>query len=134
MVLSRSSFTHHKKIKAFTLLEVLVALTVIAITLGALIKSGSDQATSTTYLKQKTIAHWVAINTHNQLLLDKKWPGLGKSTDSVSMARHEWHWQREVIRTLSPDTRKIIYRVYSDDELKHQVGQLVAYVTNPKFL
>jgi len=133
MVPLRSTYIHHKQSRAFTLLEVLVALTVIAITLGAVIKTTSDQTASTTYLKQKTIGHWVAMNTLNQLLLEKKWPSLGKSTDSVSMAGHEWHWQREVVKTLSPDSRKIIYRVFSDSEHQQQVSQLTGYVTDPRF-
>lgn len=124
----------HRNQKAFTLLEVLVALTIIAITLGAIIKTSSDQAANTTYLKQKTIGSWVALNIHNQLLLEKSWPSLGKSTDSVSMANHEWHWQRNIQKTLSPETRKIIYRVYVDEDRQQQVSQLIGYVTNPKFL
>lgn len=120
--------------RAFTLIEVLVALTIIAITLGAIIKTSSDQAANTTYLKQKTIAHWVAMNAHTQLLLDLTWPSLGKSTDSVEMANHSWHWQREIQKTLSPDTRKIIYRVFVDEDKQQQVTKLTGYVTNPKFL
>ncbi len=134
MVRLKSSIIHHNQSKAFTLLEVLVALTIIAITLGAIIKTSSDQAANTTYLKQKTIGHWVALNIHNQLLLERTWPDLGKSTDAVRMANHDWHWQREVLKTLSPDTRKIIYRVYSDEDLQHQVNKLTGYVTNAKFL
>ena len=137
MVQLRSNITHQNnfsKTKAFTLLEVLVALTVIAITLGAIIKTSSDQAANTAYLKQKTLGHWVALNVHNELLLAKKWPSLGKDTDSISMANHDWHWSREIVKTLSPDTRKIIYRVYNDEEREHQVSQLVGYVTDPKLL
>lgn len=130
----KSNIIHHKQISAFTLLEVLVALTIIAITLGTIIKTGSDQAANTSYLKQKTIGHWVAVNALNQLLLENKWPSLGKTTDSTEMASHEWHWQREIIKTPSDNTRKLLFTVYSDDDLQHQVSHLTGYVTNPKFL
>ena len=133
MALIKSSIMNHKKISAFTLLEVMVALTVIAITLGAIIKTGSDQAANTAYLKEKSIGHWVAVNNLNQLLLEKQWPALGKTTDSIEMANHEWHWQREVLKTLSPDTRQIIFRIYKDQDREQQVSQLVGYVTDPKF-
>lgn len=134
MAQSKFNIIHHKQSKAFTLLEVLVALTVIAITLGAIIKTSADQALSTSYLKEKFIGNLVATNALNQLLLDQKWPSIGKTTDSSEMAKHEWHWRQEVVKTLSPDTRKIIYRVYNDENLEYQVSHLVGYVTNPRFL
>ena len=134
MALSKSCLISHKQSKAFTLLEVLVALTIIAITLGAIIKTSADQAASTSYLKEKFLGNQVVLNAHTLLLLEQKWPSLGKNTDSISMARHEWHWQQEVVKTLSPDTRKVIYRVYSDADLQNQVSHLVGYVTNPRFL
>ncbi|MDH5425760.1 MAG: type II secretion system minor pseudopilin GspI [Gammaproteobacteria bacterium] len=134
MARSKSSITQHKKCRAFTLLEVLVALSIIAITLGAIIKTSSDQASNATYLKQKTLGHWVALNLHNQLLLSKEWPDIGKSSDSSSMANHDWHWRREISKTLSPDTRKIIYHVFSDNAYQSKVSQLTGYVTDPKLL
>jgi len=134
MVRLKSNSIQHKRIKAFTLLEVLVALTVIAITLGTIIKTGSDQAANSAYLKQKTIGHWVAVNALNQLLLENTWPALGKTSDSTEMANHEWHWQREVIKTPSDNSRKLLFTVYSDDDLQHKVSHLTGYVTNPKFL
>lgn len=124
----------HRNASGFTLLEVLVALTIIAITLGAVIKTSSDQAANTAYLKQKTLGHWVAANALNQLLLENSWPSLGKQTDSSQMAGHEWHWQRIVEKTPSPDSRKVIYRVYSDSEMQQQISYLVGYVTDPRFL
>lgn len=117
----------------FTLIEILVALAIIAITLGTLLKSSSDQAINTGYLKQKTIAHWVALNQLNQLLLEQDWPSVGKATDSISMAKQDWHLLRTVEKTPSADTRKVIYRVYRDADMEHQVSYLVGYVTDPKF-
>jgi general secretion pathway protein I len=125
---------HISKQHGFTLIEILVALAIIAITLGTLIKASSDQAVNTGYLKQKTIANWVALNELNKLMLEKTWPSTGTATDEVTMAKIEWHLKRTVEKTLSDDTRKVIYRVYSDADMEHQVSFLTGYVTNPKFL
>ena len=46
---------------AFTLLEVLVALAVLTLGLGTVIKVAGTQASQLAYLKDKTIALWVAI-------------------------------------------------------------------------
>ena len=129
-----SNSSRRKSQQGFTLLEVLVALSIIAITLGALIKTSSDQTASVDYLKQKTIAHWVAMNELNKLLLEKQWPSVGKSKDSTEMARHEWFWQREVLKTASPDTRQVVFTLFSDADHNRSLGRLIGYVTNPEFL
>ena len=41
----------------FTLLEVLVAMTILAVALAALIKGGSDHSRNTLYLQERTLAH-----------------------------------------------------------------------------
>ncbi|MFZ2289974.1 MAG: type II secretion system minor pseudopilin GspI [Halopseudomonas yangmingensis] len=48
--------------RGFSLLEVLVALTVLTVALGALIKAGSDHARNTQYLRERTLAHWAGQN------------------------------------------------------------------------
>ncbi|MFO7808537.1 type II secretion system minor pseudopilin GspI, partial [Guyparkeria sp.] len=48
--------------RGFTLLEVLVALVVLAVALGALIKAGSEHARNTAYLQERALAGWVAGN------------------------------------------------------------------------
>lgn len=46
----------------FTLLEVLVALAILAVALGALVKAGSEHTRNTYYLQERTLAHWVGQN------------------------------------------------------------------------
>ncbi len=48
--------------RGFTLLEVLVALAVLAIAMAALIKTGGENTRSAAYLRDKTLAQWVAMN------------------------------------------------------------------------
>lgn len=52
-----SPLTKHK---GFTLIEVLIALTILSIALTAMIKSTSQNIKDTYYLQHKTIATWVA--------------------------------------------------------------------------
>ncbi len=62
--------------RGFTLLEGLVALTVLAVALGALVKAGSDHARNTAYLQERTLAHWAGSN-----LLAEYESGMRPATD-----------------------------------------------------
>ena len=95
--------------KGFTLLEVLVALTIVAISLGALISTSGSHATSAAYLKQKTIGHWVAMNEITQLQIEKAWPGKGDTKGSTQMAGMEWYWTRTIKETEDDKTRLVGY-------------------------
>jgi general secretion pathway protein I len=53
----------------FTLIEVLIALAILAIALPAIIKATSDSIHSTAYLREKTVAHWAMLNALSRVQL-----------------------------------------------------------------
>lgn len=58
-----------KKTKGLTLIEVLIALVITGIAMTALIKATSENIRQTGYLRQKTIALWLAQDVLNQASL-----------------------------------------------------------------
>lgn len=82
--------------KAFTLLEVLVAMSVLAIGMLTLVKVSTQNTIQTSYLKEKTFAHWVAVNKMNEVKLESSWPDKGKSSGTVTMANRDWYWKLKV--------------------------------------
>ena len=113
-----------KHVAGFTLIEVMVALTIIAISLGALLNTSGTQANSATYLKQKTLAHWVALNELTQIRISGSFPDIGDKKDSTSMANHEWHWIRTTKKTADNNTREITFKIYADEEYKQSLTTL----------
>ncbi len=93
--------------RGFTLLEVLVALAVLAVAMGAVIKSAAQGAANATYLRDQTLAGWVALNTINEALLQKDWPPVGDSEGVTEMAEREWQWKLRVANTSDPDLRRL---------------------------
>ncbi len=107
----------------------MVALVIIAISLGALLSSSGTQARNASYLKQKTLAHWVAMNEMNELLLKKTYPDLGDKKGKTDMAGHTWYWIRTTKETEDKSSRQIMFTVYSDKIRQHNLTRLIAYVS-----
>jgi general secretion pathway protein I len=82
--------------RGFTLLEVLIALAIVAMSVGALLGTVTSSASNVIYLKDKTLAEWVALNRLTELRIDKNMPDMGKRTGNTVMGGMRWEWQEEV--------------------------------------
>jgi general secretion pathway protein I len=82
--------------RGFTLLEVLIALAIVAMAVGALLGTVSSSASSVIYLKDKTIAEWVALNRLTEVRIAQNMPDLGKRTGTSNMGGMRWQWEEEV--------------------------------------
>ncbi len=65
--------------RGFTLIEVLVALAIVAIGMAALLSALSSSADSASYLRDKTFAEWVALNRIEEVRLASAMPQEGKT-------------------------------------------------------
>lgn len=87
--------------KGFTLIEVLLALAIIAIALTALISVTARNVENTQRLKEKTLRHWVAVQGLTMVQL-----GLIKviadqdNTEKTILFGQSWYWR--VRRSISP--------------------------------
>lgn len=97
--------------RGFTLVEVLVAVAVLAIAMSAVIGAMARQADNAGYLRQKSIALWVAHNRLAELQLQKEIPSTGRSDGRMEMAGVEWTWQAEVKTTEDERLLRIDIRV-----------------------
>lgn len=95
----------------FTLIEVLVAVAVIAIALGAILASMARFADNAGSLKERTFAVFVAHNRLAEIELEPVFPAIGNSDGEAEMGGTKWHWDAEVLETPDPNLRRVDVRV-----------------------
>ena len=101
--------------RGFTLVEVLVALTVVALGLTALMVAVSGTARTSGYLRDKTIAQWIALDRLAQVRLLVNKLGDNQDTGQIDFAGRKWHYDTRYFATQFPSMRRIVVRVYPGD-------------------
>ncbi|GAC1457198.1 MAG: hypothetical protein PVS2B3_05220 [Steroidobacteraceae bacterium] len=100
-----------RSIRGFTLLEVLVALAIVAVGMAAVMRTLASSADTVFYLRDKTFAQWVALNRVANLRITGQVPGVGNSEGDTDYAGRKWHWRQEVTALDIPGTERIDVRV-----------------------
>lgn len=93
--------------RGFTLIEVLAALVIVSLGMLGVIQAVSQTASNSTYLRDKTMAHWVAMNRLTEARLQPQPPKVDKSSDEVEMAGQRWRWTMNVTQTEVESIRRI---------------------------
>ncbi|HCJ1062577.1 TPA: GspI family T2SS minor pseudopilin variant LspI [Legionella pneumophila] len=89
-----------KLVSGFTLIEVLLALTVIAIALTALLKATAQNIDNTHRIKEKTISHWVAMQGVAMIQLNLlRTSQSQESTQTTTMLGQKWYWRAKISQT-----------------------------------
>lgn len=122
---------HGRHQRGFTLLEVLIALAVLAIALAATIKGISSYVSNIAYLKERTLAHWVGMNALVELRTSGQYPSAGEIEGDESMAGREFHWIINVIEVEGGDVRRLDIKVTPEEDEERPLSSMVAFIGKP---
>ena len=103
--------------RGFTLIEVLVALVIVAIALGAGIKAAGALANNADRLAQVSAAQWCAENMLTEIRLNQQFPSIGESPFSCEQLGRAYAGKLNVSPTSNPDFRRVDADVQNDEGL-----------------
>jgi general secretion pathway protein I len=98
------------------LVEVLVALMVVAIGLAALMAAVSGTARTSGMLRDKTIAGWIALNRLAEVRLNLGKAGQNNDTGEIDFANRKWHYDTRYFNTSINSMKRVVVRVYAGDQ------------------
>ena len=117
--------------RGFTLLEVMVALVIVALGLMAAFGQVNQSLTAASRLRDKTLANWVAVNEMTKLRLLGEFPAIGTRSDEVEMARNTWRYTIKVVKTPLAAIRRVDISIAFADRPDTVVTTLTGFLGQP---
>lgn len=111
--------------RGFTLIEVMVALTIVAFALTAVAASMSQMIDAANTMRDRTYASWIAQNKLAEMRLSGVFPDVSTTSGEVDYANTSWEWRAVVSETGIENFRRIdvsISHFGSDYEIRTVTG------------
>lgn len=119
------------KQQGMTLLEVMVALLIFAVTGTAIIKAAGENLNNISTLEEVIFATWVANNRLTQLQLEDKWPPQNNQKGHQDMADRTWYWQQKVSETQDSNLRMVEVQVKAAEGTEHVIASVSTFIAKP---
>lgn len=113
----------------FTLVEVLVALTIVAVALMAAVRAAGTLTVSSAELRARTMAQWSAENRLAQMRVQREYPSLGRNSYDCAQGGVQLECVEEVFATPNASFRRVELSV-RDPADGHRLARLVGFATN----
>ena len=127
------------KARGFTLVEVLVAMTIVAIALMASLRAVGSLTHSASDLRARTLAQWSAENRLSQIRVQGEFPAIGRRQFDCAQGDLALRCQEDVFSTPNPNFRRVEIQVFegSADALSGtrassgRLARLLGFATTP---
>lgn len=109
--------------RGFTLVEVMVALAIVAITLPALLMALYQQVDHAAYLRDKTLAEMVAVNKLTEMRLviaSTRNVKAGEDNGEETFVDRDWYWWTKITATEAGKVFRVEINVALDEARREQ--------------
>jgi general secretion pathway protein I len=118
-------------VRGFTLIEVLIALAIVAVALGAAVRAAGSMTQANVDLRLKLLAELSADNRIAELRAAAAFPQLGTRNVPCPQGKAKLECVEEVKSTPNPLFRRIEVRVYATAEHDRMLAELVGILPRP---
>jgi general secretion pathway protein I len=115
-------------IRGFTLIEVLIALAIVAIAMGAVLRAIGSLAADTDSARAHLLALWSADNALSELRITSAWPAPGQTTFACPQGAYRFVCRQVVSALPSPLVRQVTVSVYASAGSRGVLAEVVTVV------
>lgn|SRR5262245_3779133 len=116
---------YRRPMRGFTLIEVLVALAIVAVALFAGVRASGSMAQGNVELRLRLLAQLAADNRIAELRSAGAFPPLGARSSACPQGKSALECVEDVKSTPNPLFRRVEVRVYAGAERDHVLAELV---------
>lgn len=106
------------RLHGFTLIEVMVAMAIVAFAVSSLLFSVGKQVDNSAYLREKILAQWVALNVLQEAQLKaratEKFPD-DKTSGDIKLADRQWQWEMHSSKTDDKNILQLDVNVFAGE-------------------
>ncbi|AOI61267.1 type II secretion system minor pseudopilin GspI [Burkholderia diffusa] len=117
-------------LRGFTLIEVLIALAIVAVALGAVMRAIGALASDTDTARMRLLALWSADNALGEIRIASSWPDAGTQTFACPQGRYRFVCRQSVAALPSPLVRRVTVSVYPSASSRNVLAEVVTVIQN----
>lgn len=121
-----------KTTHGFTLIEVLVALTIVGVAMIATLRAAGNLTRNTDALRMRTLASVSAENRLVQMRLQQEFPPIGQRTADCPQGELNLLCEEEIKSTPNPNFRRVEVSVYNAEHTERLVKLIHVVVNAPR--
>lgn len=128
---ARNKHGSRKFSSGFTLVEVMVALIIVAMAVPALLMRMQSMANSSIHNRNVTMAHWVAENRLVEVMLTREMERReprGREAGDMMMSGNKWDWNVETVDTKNSEFPGFEMTVRAAPQGQETMADLVVYL------
>jgi general secretion pathway protein I len=127
---SRPLNNYWKNCQGFTLLEVIIALGIVAVGILAVSQAVTGYVDTTIELEQRMVANWVAANRLESQRISGSTTVSGITRGIEEMADRVWYFRETVTATADPFLFRVDIAVFADQGETVEAGGMSGYLLN----